>query len=157
MSLTFRNVDVDPDASPSTWPYEAIVTVLERGSMKDWARLTGEIGADPWGPVARQIEEYLRYEQPPGLAPLLQRRIARARERAEAGERAAVAARVAELVEHSGLTAAEFSSRIGTSRTRLSTYRNGRVTPSSALLVRMEHLVARCVAQRVAESTEGTG
>ena len=47
------------------------------------------------------------------------------------------------LVSESGLSLAEFASRIGTSRSRLSTYRSGRVTPSAALLLRMERLVAR--------------
>lgn len=31
MSVAFRNVDVDLDAPISTWPYEAIVTLVERG------------------------------------------------------------------------------------------------------------------------------
>ncbi|MGI8949078.1 MAG: helix-turn-helix domain-containing protein [Ornithinimicrobium sp.] len=48
-----------------------------------------------------------------------------------------------ELVAASGLTTAEFASRIGTSRTRLSTYRSGQVTPSAALLVRMERMADR--------------
>lgn len=143
MSTAFRNVDVDPGSPPSTWHHEAIVTVLERGSIRDWALLTADIGADPWGPVARQIEEYLSYERPPGLAPLLRRRIARARERAEADERRSVATRVCALVASSGLTMSEFAGRIGTSRTRLSTYRSGRVTPSAALLLRMERLAER--------------
>lgn len=82
MSVAFRNVDVDLDAPISTWPYEAIVTLVERGSITDWVLLTREIGADPWGPVARQVEEYLGYESPYGVGPLLARSIDRARRRA---------------------------------------------------------------------------
>ncbi|MGF1647054.1 MAG: helix-turn-helix domain-containing protein [Kineosporiaceae bacterium] len=37
----------------------------------------------------------------------------------------------------SGLTSTEFASRIGTSRSRLSTYASGRVVPSAALMVRI--------------------
>lgn len=143
MTLAIRHVDVDLEAPVATWPYEALVTVIERGSIRDWARVTREIGLDPWGPVARQVEEYLGYESPVGVGPLLQRAIARARERAELAERQAVAARVADFIQRSGLTTAEFASRIGTSRTRLSTYRNGRVVPSAALLLRMERTVER--------------
>ena len=143
MRTPIRHVDVDDDAPITTWPYEALVTLIERGSIRDWARLTRDIGADPWGPVARQVEDYLSYEQPAGLAPLFMRAISRAREQAQARERAAVAQRVAQLIAASGLTTAEFAARIGTSRTRLSTYRSGRVTPSAALLVRMERLVER--------------
>lgn len=41
-------------------------------------------------------------------------------------------------VEHSGLTNAEFAALVGTSASRLSTYLSGKVTPSAALLVRIE-------------------
>lgn len=49
MSVAFRNVDVDPDAPVDSWPYEAIVTVIERGAIGDWLLLTRAIDADPWG------------------------------------------------------------------------------------------------------------
>ena len=67
-------------------------------------------------------------------------RIARARDAAEASERQAVATEIDGLVRESGLSQAQFASQIGTSASRLSTYVNGKVTPSAALLVRM-----RCV------------
>jgi transcriptional regulator with XRE-family HTH domain len=50
---------------------------------------------------------------------------------------------VAALVRASGLTRAEFASRIGTSASRLSTYVTGKVTPSAALLVRMRDVSER--------------
>lgn len=143
MTLTFRNVDVDPGAPLDTWPYEALVTLLERGSVADWARLTAHLKGDPWGVVARQVEEYLGYERPVGLAALLERTISGARATTERRERADIAAEVDRLVRESGLSTAEFASHIGTSRSRLSTYRTGSVTPSAALLLRMERLVAR--------------
>ena len=141
--MTFRNVDVDPDTPVARWLFEAIVAVVERGTIGDWARLTSEIDRDPWGPVARQIEDYLRYERPWGVAPLLERAIAGARLMGLAGERQQVAQSVAALVERSGLGLEEFASRIGTSRSRLSTYRSGSVTPSASLLLRMEAVVER--------------
>ena len=140
MTTAFRHVDVDPASPVGSWPYEALVTVIERGSIGDWARLTREIRRDPWGPVARQVELYLTYAQPWGVGPLLQRAVASARAAAEADERAAVAREVRGLIDASGLTAAGFASRIGTSRSRLSTYCTGRVTPSAALLVRMRRV-----------------
>ncbi len=114
-----------------------MVTMIERGSITDWARLAEEFDHDPWGEVARQVEDYLAYEQPYGVAPLLRRAIAHARARAEAAERQQVAAQVRLLLEKSGLMPAQFARRIGTSRSRLSTYRSGTVTPLVALLVRM--------------------
>jgi hypothetical protein len=143
VSVRFRNVEVPEGAPVDSWPYEALVTARERGSVTDWSRLTSRIRRDPWGPVARQVELYLSYEMPWGVGPLLQRAVSAARAVAEADERAAVAAEVRSLVEQSGLSASEFALRIGTSRSRLSTYRTGRVTPSAALLVRMRRLVDR--------------
>lgn len=143
MTVAFRNVDLDPAAPVETWPYEAIVTVVERGTVTDWLILTRAFDADPWGPVARQVEDYLAYEQPYGVAPLLQRAIARARARAEDAERAAVAEEVADLVARSGLSVADLATRIGTSRSRLSTYRSGKVVPSAAMLHRLRTTVDR--------------
>lgn len=143
MSVAFRNVDVDPHTPPETWPYEALVTVIERGTVTDWVRLTRAIDEEPWGVVARQVEEYLAYESPYGVGPLLARAIARARQEAESRERAEVAAEVRGLVEASGLSVADLARRVGTSRSRLSTYRSGRVTPSAAMMIRLRHTVSR--------------
>ena len=71
----------------------------------------------------------------------MERVIARSRDAAEASEREAVAVEVAALVRASGLSRAEFASRIGTSASRLSTYATGKVTPSAALLVRMRRTI----------------
>lgn len=124
------------------WPYEAISTTIERGTIGDWAVLTREIGRDPWGTVARQVEDYLEYADEPGVASLFRRRITAARTAAERAERDQVAERVRELVQESGLTQEAFARAIGTSRPRLSTYRTGKVTPSAALLLRMERVAA---------------
>ncbi|NYF98014.1 helix-turn-helix domain-containing protein [Janibacter cremeus] len=143
MTVAFRNVDVDPDAPVDTWPYEAIVTVIERGTIGDWLLLTRAIDADPWGVVARQVEDYLSYEAPYGVGPLLTRAVARARRQAEEAERVAVADEVRRLVADAGMTTAEFAGRIGTSRSRLSTYRSGRVVPSATMMHRMRRVSRR--------------
>lgn len=143
MSVTQRNVDVVATVPLSGWPYEALVTMVERGMVTDWARLATEVHDDPWGPVARQLEEYLSYERPYGVAALLERTIARARQQQVAAERSAVADEVGALARRSGLSTAELARRLGTSRSRLSTYRTGRVTPSAAFMVRLRTLVDR--------------
>lgn len=137
-----RHVDVDASLQVDLWPYEAVIAVLERGSIRDWAVLTAAIAADPWGPVARQVEEHLEVASEPALVALLSRAIARSRHRAEQAERDAVAARVNDLVNRSGFTAGDFAERVGTSASRLSTYRHGRVTPSAALMHRIERVAA---------------
>ena len=143
MTVVLRNVDVDPASPLDTWPYEALVTLVERGSVTDWARLAAVIHDDPWGDVARQVEDYLSYERPSGVAPLLERAVERARREAVERERAAVAAEVDELAGRSGLSTADLARRLGTSRSRLSTYRWGRVTPAATFVVRLRALVTR--------------
>lgn len=151
MNVGFRNVAVKPGTPIDEWPYEAIVTVIEGGTLTDWLILTRAIDADPWGPVARQVEEYLGYASPYGVGPLLTRAISRARRAAEARDRAEVAAEVADLIQHSGLSLAALAARIGTSRSRLSTYRSGSVVPSAATMARLRTTVRRL---RSASSTE---
>jgi DNA-binding transcriptional regulator YiaG len=138
--LAFRNVDASPEDPVSEWPLEAIQTALERGGLSHWRRLAKAIRAQPWGPLARRVEEVLTYSRPYGVAPAMERVIAKAREEAEAAEREAVAAEVDRLVRISSLSRAEFASRIGTSASRLSTYVTGKVTPSAALLLRMRRV-----------------
>ncbi len=142
-ALAFRNVSASPDDPVAQWPQEAIQAALERGSLSHWRRLAGAIRAEPWGPVARRVEEVLTYSRPYGVAKAMERIVSRAREAAEAGERQAVAAEIAQLVDQSGLTRSQFASRIGTSASRLSTYVNGKVTPSASLLLRMKEIAQR--------------
>lgn len=140
--LTFRNVDVSPADSVEAWPVEAIQTALERGSLKHWRRLAAAIQAQPWGPIARDVEEVLTYSRPYGVAETMERVIQLARQNAALVERTAVADEVKRLIEASCLSRLEFASWIGTSPSRLSTYATGKVVPSAALLVRMRSVAA---------------
>ncbi|HXV04598.1 MAG TPA: helix-turn-helix transcriptional regulator [Solirubrobacterales bacterium] len=144
--LAFRNVDVSPQDPVSEWPLEAVQTALERGGLGEWRRLAAAVREEPWGPVARRVEEALSYSRPYGVAMGMERILERARKAAEAAEREAVAAEVRELIAASGLSRADFASRIGTSAPRLSTYATGKTNPSAALLVRM---------RRTAEQSRG--
>lgn len=88
MPLSFRNLSITPGAPVPQWPTEAVQIALERGDLVDWHRIVVEIMADPWGRTARQVEEVLSYSRPYGVAEAMETVIARARDRAEAGERA---------------------------------------------------------------------
>ncbi|MEX1279555.1 MAG: helix-turn-helix transcriptional regulator [Acidimicrobiia bacterium] len=138
MPVVFRNVEASPDDDVRTWPYEALVTVIDRGLVGDWQPVFAEIRRSPWGPVARRVERYLSYREPDGVGTLFALAIERARSDADRAARAEVAARVRAAVDRSGLTNAEFAELVGTSGSRLSTYLSGKVTPSAALLVRIE-------------------
>lgn len=148
MSLAFRNVDVSPEDPVEVWPTEAVLTALERGGLGHWRRLTAAIREDPWGPVARRVEEALDVSRPYGVGVLMADVLVAARARAECAERAEVAAEITRLLAASGLSRAEFASAIGTSASRLSTYLSGKVTPSAGLLVRMRSVAARGTSAR---------
>jgi DNA-binding transcriptional regulator YiaG len=139
-ALKFRNLTASPDDPVETWPFEGIVAAVERGTLPDWRRLARVIQADPWGPVAQQVREAINLSHPYGTAELLEGVIDRARQMATDSEREEVASEVKRLVGRSGLSQQEFANRIGTSRSRLSTYMSGRVMPSAALMVRMSRV-----------------
>ena len=69
--------------------------------------------------------------------------IASARTDLDARDRREVAGRVQRAIALSGVSAREFAATLGTSASRLSTYANGKVVPSAALLMRMEREAAR--------------
>jgi hypothetical protein len=143
MTVGFRNVDASPSDDVRTWPYEALVETIDRGLVPDWQPVFAEIRRAPWGPVARRVERFLSYREPDGVGTLFRLAIERAREDADRSERDEVAARVRAAVERSGLTQARFAELVGTSASRLSTYLSGSVTPSAAMLVRIERVGAK--------------
>ena len=151
MSLAFRNVRADPADPVESWPFEALVAAIERGGFRVWQRVAAAIERDPWGEVAADVQAYLSYEQPYGVGPLMTSVIAAERSRAQEEDKAAVAAHVRDLVTSSGLSRRGFADAVGTSATRLSTYCTGSVTPSAALLFRMERASASRAASRSAE------
>ena len=143
MPVGFRNVDASPTDDVRTWPYEALVTVIDRGLVGDWRPIFAELRRSPWGRVARRVGHYLSYREPDGVSALFALAIERARVDADEADRAEVASRVRAAVASSGLTNRDFALLVGTSASRLSTYLNGKVTPSAAMLVRIERAAER--------------
>lgn len=139
-ALKFRNISASPDDPVVTWPFEGILTAIDRGTIPDWRRLAQAILVDPWGPVAQQVLEAIQISRPYGTTELLEGVVARARKLALEAERDEVALEVREIVSRSGLSRQDFADRIGTSRPRLSTYMAGKVVPSAALMVRMRRV-----------------
>lgn len=144
MPVEFRNVDASPTDDVRTWPYEALVIVMDRGLVSDWKPVFAEIRRSPWGRVARRVERYLSYREPDQVSRLFSLAIDRARDDAERADRREAAARVREAVARSGLTSARFAEMVGTSAPRLSTYASGKVTPSAAMLLRIERVGREC-------------
>jgi DNA-binding transcriptional regulator YiaG len=142
-ALKFRNITASVNDPVETWPFEGILTAVERGTLPDWRRLSAAVRADPWGPVAQQILEAVEISRPYGTSDLLTTVIERARQDAADAERDEVAGEVRDLVSRSGLSQQDFAVRLGTSRPRLSTYMSGKVTPSASLMVRMRHVTVQ--------------
>jgi DNA-binding transcriptional regulator YiaG len=139
-ALKFRNIEASSEDPVETWPFEGFLAAVERGTLPDWRRLARAIKADPWGAVAQQVVEALSLSRPYGTAELLEGIIKRARDEAADSERREVAAEIRTLADDSGLSRQEFAQRIGTSRSRLSTYISGQVVPSAALMVRIRRV-----------------
>ncbi len=137
MPLAFRNLTVSPDDPVADWPTEAVQTALERGDLADWRRIVAELKTEPWGHTARQVEEVLTHSHPYGIADAMTVVLERIRAAAERQEREVIAAQVRDAIARSGLSRAEFASRIGTSPPRLSTYATGKVTPSATMMLRI--------------------
>jgi len=143
MPVHFRNVDASPSDDVRTWPYEALVTTIDRGLVGDWQPIFAELSRSPWGRLARRVEHYLSYRDQDGVSTLFALAIERARDHAAQADREEVVDRVNEAVRHSGLTNREFARLVGTSASRLSTYLSGKVTPSAAMLVRIERAATK--------------
>lgn len=140
MSVGFRNVEGSADDAVRTWPYEALVAVLERGLARDWRPILDEVRIRPWGPFTQRLERAAAAIGQPSVQALFSRAVSTARAADEEAGRQEVARRVQDAIRRSGLTASAFAAEIGTSPSRLSTYTSGRVTPSAAMLLRIERL-----------------
>ncbi len=138
MPLRFRNVDADPGDDVRTWPFEAMVTAIDRGLVPDWRPIFAEIRRSPWGRVARRVERHLAVRERDGAGELFRLAVERARQDVERADRDEVAARVRAAMARSGLKNSQFAAEVGTSASRLSTYLSGKVTPSAAMLLRIE-------------------
>jgi DNA-binding transcriptional regulator YiaG len=144
-TLRFRNINATPDEPVERWGVEGMLAAIDRGSLPHWRRIAAAVRADPSGTVAADLDQALGLAEDAGVVATLRRALARARDDAEATAREEVRLRLQALVENSGLTAAQFARRLGTSASRMSTYLTGKVVPSAVLLVRSEAVSKRAV------------
>ncbi len=147
MSVSFRNVDVDPTASPDQWPFEAVLTALERGSLSDWHKLASAIRRWPWGPCAQAVQTIVSWGEHWGVDAVFADLIADARHDADQEAARAFGRRCHEVRTRLGLTMREFAPMLGTSASRLSTYESGAVAPSIAVAARLDRVALLTVAK----------
>lgn len=134
MALQFRNLDITPDAPVDEWGVEGLLAAIDRGDLSHWQRIVRAIRRDPHGSVSVELDQALDLAEDSGVERLMRDALERARE----GMEGIVRRNVDRYIRRSGVRASEFARRIGTSPSRLSTYRTGKVVPSAVLLLRME-------------------
>lgn len=141
MTLPYqRTADVTP---VEFWPTAAIRTALQSGDITIWQRIVVAIKRDPYGRTARQVEEVLQSAAPYGVSKALVEVLARARRHLEANERTEAARHIRLLQERSGLSRAEFASRIGVAEADFAAYLDAAVSPPASLMIRMRRLSDR--------------
>ena len=125
------------------WTTESIVTAIDEGGLDSWRSILAAIGDDPWCPVAQHLNEALLVARDKGVTAALREALHTIRHNVELDEHRDVAHRVTEYIASAGITQRAFAARIGTSPSRLSTYANGSVTPSAAMMLRIAKVSAR--------------
>jgi Trp operon repressor len=137
----FRNINATPEDPVTQWGFEGLLTAIERGGMTLWRRIAAELRQQPYGSVARLLEEeVLDAVTHEGERELFRQILLRARRRWDDDARAEVVKRLRSMLVSSGLSQREFAAQLGTSASRFNTYLNGKVMPGADLLVRAEKL-----------------
>ncbi|HVK27489.1 MAG TPA: helix-turn-helix transcriptional regulator, partial [Nocardioides sp.] len=98
----------------------------------------GMVAASPWGAYAELLITLAAESDRPLVLTATESSVEQCREWCRDQERDQVAREIRHLVAVSGSSQREFASRIGTSPSRLSTYVRGTVTPSAAMLLRIQ-------------------
>ena len=122
------------------WPYEAVVTTMERGLVSDWQPILRDLRARPFGRIARYVTHYAKNPDDKAAAAFFAEALRRARVAQEESEREEVIRRIRRAIDATERSQADFAKVIGTSASRLSTYLSGQVTPSATMLIRIENL-----------------
>jgi len=130
--------EVDPN-SPARMPRDAaeLTQLVDKRGVREWRRVLAIIAANPWGPEVNRLVELAAEAELPAPASALEWCAKVYRKRFEEAERLEVAKEIRRLVAISGCSQRQFAQYIGTSPSRLSTYVNGLVTPSAAMMLRI--------------------
>lgn len=119
---------------------QQLVDLLEHGTARHWRAALLPLIESPWGPYGEHIVRLTKEADLDEIATVLQECRKVYQQRQEQRERDAIAREIRRLVAISGLTQRQFAAQIGTSPSRLSTYVNGRVIPSAAMLLRIRRV-----------------
>jgi DNA-binding transcriptional regulator YiaG/DNA-binding transcriptional ArsR family regulator len=130
----------DLPRTPTIRSTEQLMDLIHHGNARRWRAALLPLIESPWGPYGEHVVRLAKDAGHDAIAELLQdcRKVFRTRQ--EQRERDAIAREIRRLVAISGLTQRQFAAQIGTSPSRLSTYVNGRVIPSAAMLLRIRRV-----------------
>jgi hypothetical protein len=117
---------------------EDLVRLVDSGDLRLWRAVLAPVAANPWVPLADQLVALAEEAGRPEVARAFRECRAVFKMRQEAAERATIAREIRRLVAVSGRSQREFATYVGTSPSRLSTYATGKVTPSAAMLLRIQ-------------------
>lgn len=134
--MKFRNLDVTPNDPVYTWGVEGIATAIDRGDTEDWSRISDAVRSDPYGKIALDLEQAIEVAESPGVTALFRRVLADSRYT----DKEWFAARFRRSVAESGMDREQLANYLGTSRSRLSTYETGAVTPSAVVAEKVREL-----------------
>lgn len=148
MWLLMTDLDQVAPGGPITSVEEAEALCAEP-DLTAWQGQVALIVANPWSPYAGQLQRVLEAAGRSEAADAVADFIGMYRARVERHERMEVARFVRRAVEGSGLLQRDFAMLVGTSASRLSTYMNGSVTPSAAMMLRIGR-----VARQIEESND---
>ncbi len=126
---------------PPTGPVE--LGTRREFDVGHWRTLLAPLVEHPWSRYVDRLEADASVVEDPWIARLVAGCIEALRERTVDRERRAVAKAVREAVVRAGVTQKEFAALVGTSQSRFSTYINGQVVPSAAMLLRIRQMSHR--------------
>ncbi len=136
-NLLFEDIDLERTADEITTVAE-LHRLLDHGTVVEWRDHLSTIASCPWGPYADQLLELGHASDRASALAAIASSIEQCQEWCRDRERDQVAREIRHLVAVSGASQREFAARIGTSPSRLSTYVRGTVTPSAAMLLRIQ-------------------
>jgi predicted XRE-type DNA-binding protein len=143
MGVRFRNLTVDPSDPVAEWGVEGMLTAIDRGGLAEWQRMVRAAVADADGVVAGDLREALDLAESTSSAAAVRVLL----EHAQSTSRERTVDRIRQLFLSTEYSQAEAAERLGTSRSRLSTYLAGKVMPSAEFLVRLEALARTRIAE----------
>lgn len=135
--------DAEPTTEAAEWTETTIAEAIDHGGLGSWRSIMAVIGDDPWCPVAQRLNAALANASDKGASTALREALLSVRHSVELDEQADVAQRVTDYIAATGMTQRAFAARVGTSPSRLSTYANGSVTPSAAMMLRIAKVSSR--------------